>query len=74
MCRHHTFGNNTSRSHCDGRRNMFVAIIVVTTAGNKDITCATLFCLVSKTLTLDIRTGEERSLRKEFRQLLQIFL
>jgi hypothetical protein len=54
MCRHHTFGNNTSRSHCDGHRNMFVAIIVVTTAGNKDITCATLFCLVSKTLTLDI--------------------
>jgi hypothetical protein len=74
MCRHHTFGNNTSRSHRDGCRNMFMTIIAVTTTGNKDITWATLFDLVSKTSTFNIRTGEKRGIQKEFRQLLQIFL
>jgi hypothetical protein len=53
---------------------MFMTIIAVTTTGNKDITWATLFGLVSKTSTFNIRTGEKRGIQKEFRQLLQIFL
>jgi hypothetical protein len=54
MRRHHAFGNNTSRSHRDGCRNMFMTIVVVTTPSDKNITWAALCGLISKTLTFDI--------------------